>query len=272
MGAAAGCGRDMMHCPKCGYEQEERLDCLKCGVVFSKYYALYSATKSTASAHVEDFIPQESVDQGHMAAVSDLRLQIKELSAKLNTVEFERAERNQIQASLKNLERQFHENLERAEIRMGQFEKTLEDYSKSQIQKDVFNAHASSVLSRLEQIDSRLENLPKDPGSKIDPRILEILRKFEQRLVEFESKAAGTSEEKAENPKDITAELQDHMTVLREEVVEIKCELGLLQQRFDELYLSAQEPKTLLEEDVHAIRENLDGIRKFISASLKLQE
>jgi hypothetical protein len=57
------------------------------------------------------------------------------------------------------------------------------------------------------------------------------------------------------------------LTVLRDEVVEIKCELGPLQQRLDELSRPVREPQSILEEDVRAIRENLDGIIKLFKTS-----
>ena len=73
-----------MICPKCGFDQEERLDCKECGIVFSKYNALFTASESSGT-------PEEEVSL--KSEIQDLQIQVRELSSRLIDVDFEKAER-----------------------------------------------------------------------------------------------------------------------------------------------------------------------------------
>jgi DNA repair exonuclease SbcCD ATPase subunit len=114
-----------MNCPKCGFAQEQRLDCKKCGVVFSKYYALYPLTRPAAPNGLDDPIEQELLERGHKSAIADLQMQIRELNARFEEVEFEKVERNRLRTDLQNLEKQLHENLDLTSSRFEEFKKVL---------------------------------------------------------------------------------------------------------------------------------------------------
>jgi DNA repair exonuclease SbcCD ATPase subunit len=223
-----------MTCPKCGHEQEERLDCLKCGVVFSKYYALFRSSKSPSEKGFEDPIAQEQSEQERRVAISDLQLQLREISVRIAEVEFEKAERNQLRTELKNLEQHFQANLEQIALQLEQIEKRLAEPSVSTFQQEMED-YFPRLLKRLEQVESKLEGL-EDIGSQINDL--------------NEKNGAGSKQ---------LSMLQSQHSALREEFAAIKSQL--------EQVCEAQrkkEPSTPLEIDVHAIRKHLDEFREML--------
>jgi chromosome segregation ATPase len=114
-----------MNCPKCGFVQEQRLDCKKCGVVFSKYYALYPSTRPAAPNGLDDPIEQELLERERKSAIADLQIQIRELNARFEEVEFEKVERRQLRTDLENIQRELHENLDLTSSRLEEFQKFL---------------------------------------------------------------------------------------------------------------------------------------------------
>jgi chromosome segregation ATPase len=224
-----------MACPKCGFEQEERLDCRKCGVVFSKFYALFQPGKPATQSIPMDSTAPEQLGQDHKAANSDLQLQIKELSAKFSQVEFEKAERNQLRTDLKNLEQQFQAHLDRMAIRLDQVEKKSAETSDPKPQQKS-ESQSSEILKRLEKIEDILMNL--DPISR---------------------QISDLTQRDVTNSRQIS-ELQTQYTLLRQEVLEIKDQINLINKARE-----AEEPRTPIEEDVRAIRKNLEEFRQFLS-------
>jgi peptidoglycan hydrolase CwlO-like protein len=224
-------------CPKCGHEQEERLDCRKCGIIFSKYYALFPSSKSAASNGAEESIAQVPTEQNREATISDMQMQLREISARFANVEFEKAERNQLRADLKNLERQLHDNLESMENRLDQFAKRFEESSVPAPDKES-GSRLAAILERLEHIEGSLQNLDHFGGKFRD--LDEKNRAYSQLMLE----------------------LQMQHSALRKEVADIKSQLELLSQAQE-----SQEPETPLEIDVHAIRKYLDELRDILSTA-----
>ena len=225
----------MMNCPKCGFEQEERLDCKECGIVFSKYNALFPSTES-----------QETADEEVSAngEIQELQIKVRELGAQLIDMEFEKAERKKIRTDLKNLEEQIRETQQRME-------------------------------DRIQQLENRLQDSGPASEPKITPEILEILKKSE----EMEQKTAKMTdninrtinqltslwEKTGQNSFQIT-ELRDQVSAFRNDAKQIKDQVEALQQK-----QSNVEPQTIVEDDVKAIRKNLDELGQFISNLGKIQ-
>jgi hypothetical protein len=91
-----------VNCPKCGFEQEERVDCIRCGIVFSKYYAVHILSRSTppdSTASSPDQVLPAS-DTG----ITEIRQTLREVQRRLGEVEYERAERAQLRKNLKALD------------------------------------------------------------------------------------------------------------------------------------------------------------------------
>jgi chromosome segregation ATPase len=226
-GMAAG----MMSCPKCGFAQETRSDCKKCGVVFSKYYALFPSGKTVDGIPGEIPNPQEMPDRDLPVRIVELQEQVRALSSRCAQVEFEKAERNQLRQDLRNLERQLVESVER--------------------------------------LESRMDNPPAPPAEPqaCDPRFDELRDKLEQAEAtlgsfEFAGHYMVELSEKGETSARYIADLQQQVALLREDIDAIKLQLEAISAA-----QQAEEPRTPLEEDVHIIRKNLDDLRNLLSKS-----
>jgi DNA repair exonuclease SbcCD ATPase subunit len=223
--AAAG----LKNCPKCGYVQEQRLDCKKCGIVFSKYYALYPSVKSADSIPAMDSGAPELLDHDLRREFWELQTKVKALHSRFAEVEFEKAERNQLRTDLMNLERQLHENTAWVGNRLEQCEQRLEKPPASQLHQDAFDFEIPAIHDRLEQVEDKLGGL------------------------ELVGQSIAEMREKQDVGSGRISDLENQISDLRREITEIRS------------ILQSQEPRTPLEEDVHAIRKNLDDLRQFLS-------
>jgi chromosome segregation ATPase len=225
-----------MVCPKCGHVQEQRPDCLKCGIVFSKYYALFPDRKSPDDADSAESPDSQSLpEQDSRMLIADLQRQVREISIRFTELEFEKAERIQIRTDLKNMEQQLQSDAERVIARLEQCEKRLEQASgsKSQHEREVL---LPSLLTRLERLEDRLGSL------------------------DHISRQINSLEDKNEDFLQQIAELQSQLTILRDEVTETKRQAEEADQGRE-----IDGSRTPLEDDVHAIRKYLDEFRRILS-------
>jgi chromosome segregation ATPase len=218
-----------MICPKCGFEQEERLDCKECGIVFSKYNALFTSSESSDTLEEEVSLKSE---------IQNLQIQVRELSSRLINVDFEKAERKKIRSELTDLNKQMYQNQTEMETRMRQIEERLESS---------FLESASQVAPEI------LENLPK--SEEIDQKASELtdnINRINDRLTSLWEKTGQNSHQ--------IEELCDQVTTLYNEILETKNQL----ESMEKIEVDG-EPKTIYEDDVKAIRKNLDELGQFIS-------
>jgi chromosome segregation ATPase len=218
-----------MICPKCGLEQEERIDCLGCGIVFSKFKTLYSSSATSDPEKEESLIRSE---------IPDLQMRVRELNSRLIAVEFEKAERKQLRSDLKNLEQQIRQSQEQVEIRMQQIETSLANAYKE------FNHEIGS--KRLE-IPPQFAEIEAKTAALVDNLNLTV------------DQLTGLWEKTGQNSFQIT-ELNEQMTALRQTVLAMNTQMDSLQKNH-----SYQEPQTIYEDDVKAIRRNLDELGQFLS-------
>lgn len=225
----------MMNCPKCGLEQEERLDCKECGIVFSKYNALFQSPPSKN--------PNEEENANNFS-LQELQIKIKELSSQSINIEFEKAERKKLRADVKYLEEYILQGREELE-------------------------------ARIRQIENSLRNSTAGPEPEISPGIREILKKSgetEQKTAEITDnlnrsidQLTSLWEKTGQNSFRIT-ELNGQLAALRNEMLEMKGRLETLHRNQTDI-----EPKTIFEDEVKAIRQNLEELGRFISSLGKRQ-
>jgi phage shock protein A len=209
---------------------------MKCGIVFSKYYALFPSESSAANGLEESIAPAPpSMEQDRGSVLSDLQLQVRELCARFAEVEFEKAERHQLRADLRNLERQLQDNLKRMSAQLGNLEKRFDEPS-APIAQQEHGVHLPALLERLGQIENRLERLDH----------------INRKISDLDGKNGTNSQ--------LVSDLQAQHSILREEITAIKSQLELVRQIHEN-----QEPATPLEADIHAIRKNLDVFYELLS-------
>jgi len=216
-------------CPKCGFSQEKRSDCKKCGIIFSKYYALYPSSK--AGDGVEGASPnsQEMPEPELRLLIEELQDQVQTLSSRCAQVEFEKAERSQLRQDLRSLERQLAENVERLEIRMDNVPPPVAE-------PQTIDPRFSEFRDRLEQAEAALKSF------------------------EFAGQYMVDLSDKSETSARQIADLHQQVALFREEIDAVKNQLEAVVEA-----QKAEEPRTPLEEDVHAIRRNFDELRTFLS-------
>jgi chromosome segregation ATPase len=206
-----------VNCPKCGYEQEQRLDCRKCGIVFSKYLALQSESAGSASTPA----PAEN---GAPIEILELRQSVRDLTRKFNEVEFERVERGQIKSELKLQDKKFQTSLDQLSFRLEELEKLLstpqapppppDDARLAEVRKELLEANVDPLNQKVAQIEERLERwekeilLPKDsPPQEVSALLEATLGPVAARLAEVEQRLRRWEKELL-SPKDsLTTEM-----------------------------------------------------------------
>jgi chromosome segregation ATPase len=218
-----------MICPKCGLEQEERIDCLECGIVFSKFNTLYASSNAADIPKEEPMIRNE---------IAELQMRVRELNNRLIEVEFEKAERKQLRSDLKNLEQQFRQVQEQMGSGMQKLETSL-----AHLRKDLDLKIPAGTQGAPPQLD--------EIGAKTGKLVDNLNRTVDQ--------LTGLWEKTGQNSFQIT-ELNEQMTALRQAVSVMNTQLEGMQKA-----PSSPEPQTIYEDDIKSIRRNLDELGQFLS-------
>jgi chromosome segregation ATPase len=301
----SGLTSDLVNCPKCGYAQEKRLDCKKCGIVFSKYYAIYPPAQSAdVAAPAANAGSPDPSGQDFGAALTQIQSQIQAFSGRFAEVEFEKAERSQLRIDLKNLERQIRESMARMESRLAQTEKSLENPPAPPAQQAAPDMRVMALTERLERTEEKLGSFDFATQSIValgekneaNSRHVEDL-KGQLTALQNEAKEIKSAPELVSQAQKQVSDLQNQVTALQNEVKEAKStpelvsqaqkqvsdlqnQLTSLQNEVKDIRTALdqvvqaqkdQEPRTAIEQDVHIIRKNLDELRQFLSNFSKNQ-
>lgn len=216
-----------MNCPKCGYLQEERLDCRKCGVVFSKYYALHSQEMPLQSDSREASLPPYPPSpETYLPDLIEMRQSLKEVTRRLNETEFERAERIRISGEIRSLDQKMQDLQAQFASSIEGFEKKAESLTSSELPSEEYlrklnaeliEAYMDPFLKRLNQVEQKAGK--KQNGNsretEADVHFQSVLQDMEQRMAALENpelENGSSGEQRAEgrlNQENILKELEE---------------------------------------------------------------
>jgi chromosome segregation ATPase len=256
-----------MNCPKCGYSQEERLDCVKCGVVFSKYHALFTADskKSVADSNSQD-------DQNQLSTLAELRQQIWEMNRRYNEIEFDKAERGRFRADLKNLEQKLQDNSTQITNQLSQLESQLEALAnnpeQSQLRTDLkgleqkVQDNQTQITNQFQQLESKLETLSNNPEQSqlrtdlkgLEQKVQENQTQITNQFQQLESKLETLSNNLEQNP--FRTDLANLEQKLHDNQKGISEQLSRYEKQFEDRP-SAQAQKHLLDAHLTPILNRL---------------
>lgn len=179
-----------MICPKCGFEQDDRLDCRKCGIVFSKYWAMQSESPAPV---VQPIHPPAEIEPA--VELSELRQTVRDLGRRFSEVEFERLERGQLRGEVKGLDKKFQGGFDQLSLRLEELEKlisnpqvppALPDGTRIlEVQKELIEANVDPLAARMTNLESKLEHLENELLSlrnSIGPEISHLLETAHEKL------------------------------------------------------------------------------------------
>jgi chromosome segregation ATPase len=197
----------IVNCPKCGFAQEERADCLKCGVVFAKYYALYPLDSATPVelTEIPEVPPAVAVDPPS-AELDELHRIVLDLSRRFNELDFERIERSRQRNEIRALEQKVEAQLALMTRSLADQEQKIVELPARKDLEDLkaglHNDRIEPILHLLAQMEDRLTAVQNEVSTISDPRILEAMKKLDKRQADLEGKLtdlfpAGNGEEES---------------------------------------------------------------------------
>lgn len=199
-----------MNCPKCGFVQEERADCRKCGVVIAKFLALRAqetppAPETRESLPAPDNRPEEypTVDT---PLLLDIRQTLKNLQQRFQELEFEKAERRRVRGELHALDMRLQDVSARLAARQDEIEHaaklaehppapTLQDFAA--LKMEVRAMDATGIYRRIDRMEVLLQSLAQDLAAKADSQESFLLTELDQRLREAEGRIEALADAKA---------------------------------------------------------------------------
>jgi len=228
----------VVNCPKCGFLQEERIDCRKCGVVFSKYLALRGqnpAMPPDVPAPQNNFNASAEGSPEEPPELLEIRRFLKDVQQRFNELEFERAERRRIGGELRSLEARLEENLDRISALEEGMEQSLSALAAlpeppsrgdfAELRKEVSAIDIEAIGRRIERVEQGLATCIDALARLADPGVHEQLTRLDARLTSVEAAAANSAQVKAEPPPD---------SVLKE-LGELKAALQNVTLRYSEI-------------------------------------
>ncbi len=190
-----------MNCPKCGFVQEERADCKKCGVVFAKFFAF----------HVQESAPTPSIQEpptggsavalepspAELSQLHEIKQSLRNLEQRFHELEFERAERRRLHGEMRVVGERLQESLARVTACQEEVElhaaklaelpaaPSLEEFSALQI--EVRTLDIRSLQKCIEQLENRMSAYMLEQSRRGDALSPETLARLEKRLGDLET-------------------------------------------------------------------------------------
>jgi chromosome segregation ATPase len=235
-----------MNCPKCGYEQQERLDCLRCGIVFSKYLALFPRGKPGSAEAAEPGTRGSASDDLPGPELVQLSQQMREISRRFNELEFERAERARLRDEMRVLEAEIRGKLAELAARLGALEARAVPAPAAPAQPDL-----EPLISRIELVEVALKT---PPAAKAGAKVMKSLAEINERIAELETRGSVGAELAGEHGFATSSELEGfvgELGTLQSMVDEVRERLEGAGKDFDEI----RRTLLILQSDVAALRE-----------------
>jgi len=197
-----------VNCPKCGFVQEERADCRKCGVVFARFHALRAQESAAWLDPGEQPRPSNGFSQEphppELPALLEFRRNLRELQQRYNELEFERAERRRIRGEVLSLGERLQEGLGQITSHQEKIQQhaaklaeltpspSLHDFT--ELRMEVRALDVGAAHRRIEQVESRLQACTQALAAIADARLIEFLPKLSDRLNGVEGRIAALAE------------------------------------------------------------------------------
>jgi chromosome segregation ATPase len=258
-------------CPKCGYEQEERLDCIKCGIVFNKYIAIHSTGKPNR-VEPNTFIQalEGNGEEGTSTELADLRQGLRELQRRVGEVEFERAERNLIKGEMKALDQKIQAFMDSVNARLAGLDSQIDanpriiasptqeelEQHKKRVD-DTITDNYRSLLESFSALETRIGSKEKEAAAhtaslvdSLEGRLSEIRDQAQQITQRIESTELAL----AERAKEAVTQIAGRVDTLEGRIIQVRDEASLASER-------TGSHETML--SGHA--EELSGLKKEIS-------
>jgi chromosome segregation ATPase len=249
-----------VNCPKCGYAQDNRLDCVKCGIVFSKYAQHLTDRVARQDSPAPQLravpplppLPHTGNEEMQQVGLAELRQSVRELSRRFSEVEFERAERNQIRAELRGLDQKVRDALSQIGARVADCEAAVsampdsaQDPPLELIREQLWEEDLQPLLDKIDRLDTTIEKLQQEPPApKPDPRLMEAILKLEARITEMDGRisvrdtaANGTVDNALREFSELKTAVQS-ATVRYSEIGDLKKNALILQNALESLKLA----------------------------------
>lgn len=243
-----------MNCPKCGFVQEERLDCKKCGIVFAKYYAMYPPDGS-APAEPGEFseLPTVTSVDPYQVELSEMRHSLRELTQRFNELDFERIERNRMRQEIRSIEQKLEAGLATLEAHLTAHDQPAAPMATKDEVESLKTELLGTKIDPLAQTVGRLAESVSTARQGLaalsDARIPEALKALEGRHRELELRfkellTAGNGQQDSLSPSQVGMALKtveelraslENVTVRYSEIGELKKNQLVLSNKLDSL-------------------------------------
>ncbi len=280
-----------MNCPKCGFTQEERADCIKCGVVFAKFMAHYVPEPASPPEFSEPPAQvagtYEEVQAPDVPDFLELQQNLRDLQKRFSELEFERAERRRIRSEIRALDERLSliaTRQEDAERQLTESASPSSDPSPfkndlDQLASEMRSLDIPSLRGRLDEVENRLQIGADVFAARTNAPLQELVPDLGGRLANIEERITALVEACSSSPGDETAaqletvfktldELKtglQNATAGRTEIGELKKYQLMLRDMFESLRQSVEAPSqesanvesgrlTTLENELSALR------------------